>query len=100
MHPLANHLYIHATEASSTPELAEDAADRLGQIAPGAGHLVHMPSHTYIRIGRYADAEESNRRAIEIDRAYFARVGPQGSTSSTTPTTTTSARTRRCSRKA
>lgn len=77
-HPGANHIYIHATEASRTPEMAEAAADRLSRLAPGAGHLTHMPSHTYIRIGRYKDAEEVNRRAVLADRAYFDRVGPQG----------------------
>lgn len=71
-HPGANHFYIHAVEASLTPERAEAAADRLIDLVPGSGHLVHMPSHIYIRVGRYADAAESNVLAVEADRAYFA----------------------------
>jgi len=71
-HPGANHFYIHAVEASLTPERALVAADRLGGLVPGSGHLVHMPSHIYIRTGRYADAVESNERAIAADEAYFA----------------------------
>ncbi len=77
-HPGANHFYIHAVEASPHPERALAAAGRVGTLVPGAGHLVHMPSHVYIRVGRYADAAEANRRAIEADRAYRARAGPQG----------------------
>ncbi|MEM7198915.1 MAG: tetratricopeptide repeat protein [Planctomycetota bacterium] len=77
-HPLANHLYIHAMEASPWPELAEPSADRLRAMFPGAGHLVHMPAHIYINVGRYRDAEEANRLAIGADRAYFDKVGPQG----------------------
>lgn len=76
-HPFANHLHIHATEASQTPERAEASADRLLLLAPGQGHLVHMPSHTYMRVGRYADAAEANRRALIADNAYFALRGPQ-----------------------
>ncbi len=75
-HPGANHFYIHAIEASPWPEKGTEAADRLGQLVPGAGHLVHMPSHIYIRTGRYAAAAESNQRAIEADEAYFA-VAPK-----------------------
>jgi hypothetical protein len=59
-HPGALHLYIHAVEPSSQPELAEQAADRLGPLSPGAGHLVHMPSHIYLRVGRYHDASVAN----------------------------------------
>ena len=70
-HPGANHFYIHAVEASPTPERALAAADRLGALVPGSGHLVHMPSHIYIRVGRYPDAADTNARAIEVDRAYF-----------------------------
>lgn len=74
-HPGANHLYIHAVEASPHPERALPAADRLAGLMPGAGHLVHMPSHIYIRTGRYEDAAAANRAAIEVDNAYF-RVAP------------------------
>ena len=77
-HPLANHLYIHTVEGSSTPERALPAADRLGTLVPAAGHLVHMPAHIYIRVGMYAKAIDANVRAIDADRAYSARVGPQG----------------------
>lgn len=77
-HPFANHLYVHATEASTSPERGEAAADRLSRAAPGQGHLVHMPSHTYMRIGRYADAVLANQRALVADDAYFVRAGPQG----------------------
>jgi tetratricopeptide (TPR) repeat protein len=71
-HPGANHFYIHAVEASNDPDRAVDAAERLTSIVPGSGHLVHMPSHIYIRVGRYIDAAQSNRDAIAADRAYFA----------------------------
>lgn len=74
-HPGANHLYIHAIEASPWPERGIPAADRLRNLVPGSGHLVHMPSHIYIRTGRYADAVESNERAILADEAYF-RAAP------------------------
>jgi tetratricopeptide (TPR) repeat protein len=75
-HPGANHLYIHAVEASPEPGRAEAAADRLRGAVPGAGHLVHMPSHIYIRVGRYADAEQVNVDAAAADRAYFTRRSP------------------------
>jgi tetratricopeptide (TPR) repeat protein len=68
-HPGANHLYIHAVE-KERPELAVDAADRLLNFAPGAGHLVHMPSHIYIRVGRYHDAVVSNQRGVAADQQY------------------------------
>lgn len=77
-HPGANHFLIHAVEASAEPEVAVEAADRLTTIVPGAGHLVHMPSHIYIRVGRYADAARSNQDAIEVDRAYLAQAPPPG----------------------
>ncbi len=78
-HPGANHLYIHAIEPSKTPKRAEPAADRLAALMPGAGHLVHMPSHIYMRVGRYADSVAANARASAVDRAYFARArGEQG----------------------
>jgi len=77
-HPGANHFFIHAIEASADPDRAVEAADRLTEIVPGSGHLVHMPSHVYIRVGRYADAAESNINAIEVDRAYLAKAPAPG----------------------
>ena len=77
-HPLAIHLYIHAVEASSNPGRAEEAADRLANIVPGAGHLVHMPSHIYWRIGRYNDASEANIAAAKVDEDYIAQCNAQG----------------------
>ena len=77
-HPLALHLYIHALEASNDPERAEAAADRLLNLVPGAGHLVHMPSHIYYRIGRYNDAAAANIRAAAVDEAYIASCNAQG----------------------
>ena len=77
-HPLALHLYIHALEASSDPNRAEAAADRLLNLVPGAGHLVHMPSHIFFRIGRYNDAAQANLRAAEVDEAYIAACNAQG----------------------
>ena len=61
-HPGAIHLYIHATEASAESAARAPYADRLGALVPGAGHLVHMPAHTYIRVGRYHDAASPTRR--------------------------------------
>jgi tetratricopeptide (TPR) repeat protein len=75
-HPGALHLYIHAVEAGPEPERGAAAADRLGPLMPGAGHLVHMPSHIYYRVGRYADAVTANERAVAADRAYFAVSTP------------------------
>jgi tetratricopeptide (TPR) repeat protein len=75
-HPGANHFYIHAVEASRSPERALPAADRLGSLVPGSGHLVHMPSHIYIRTGQYARAADCNERAIAADEAYFALAPP------------------------
>jgi tetratricopeptide (TPR) repeat protein len=77
-HPGANHYYIHAVEASPDPGRALASAERLGGLAPAAGHLVHMPSHVYMRVGRYADAVEANRRAITADERYMARQKPDG----------------------
>lgn len=70
-HPGAKHFYIHAVEASQDPDRALNAAETLADLVPGAGHLVHMPSHIFIRVGRYADAAASNQAAIAADRAYF-----------------------------
>lgn len=74
-HPGAIHLYIHLTEASQRPERAEPYADRLADLMPGAGHLVHMASHTYYRIGRYEDSARINQRAVAVDEAYLAGGG-------------------------
>lgn len=76
-HPLAIHLYIHAVEYAR-PELAEAGAERLLTLAPGAGHLVHMPSHIFRRIGRYEDASKSNEDAIKADEDYIAQCRAQG----------------------
>ena len=77
-HPLALHLYIHALEASSNAAKAEPAADRLANLVPGSGHLVHMPSHIYFRVGRYQDSALANMRAAEVDEAYIAQCNAQG----------------------
>jgi tetratricopeptide (TPR) repeat protein len=77
-HPAAIHLYIHITEASTTPERAEPHAERLGGLMPGAGHLVHMPSHVYYRVGRYRDSANANQAAVRADEAYFAQVRAAG----------------------
>jgi tetratricopeptide (TPR) repeat protein len=78
-HPGANHLYIHAVEASPQPERAVPSADRLAAgLVPGAGHLVHMPGHIYQRVGRYEDAAEANRKAIGVDDKYVGKVPQQG----------------------
>ena len=77
-HPLALHLYIHALEASSNAARAEPAADRLANLVPGSGHLVHMPSHIYFRVGRYQDSALANIRAAEVDEAYIAQCNAQG----------------------
>lgn len=73
----ALHLYIHATE-EFYPQKAEPAADMLITLTPMAGHLVHMPSHTYVRLGRYADAYASNERAVKTDEDYIAQCNAQG----------------------
>jgi tetratricopeptide (TPR) repeat protein len=75
-HPGALHLYIHAVEASRQPGRAEAAADRLGRLMPGAGHIVHMPSHIYWRVGRYADAVSANAAAVQADLTYFKTGQP------------------------
>ncbi|MFL5298583.1 MAG: hypothetical protein ACJ798_19565 [Phenylobacterium sp.] len=77
-HPGALHLYIHAVEASTTPERAEHAADVLLKLMPEAGHIVHMPSHIYYRVGRYADAARVNEDAAKVDEAYIAACRAQG----------------------
>jgi tetratricopeptide (TPR) repeat protein len=75
-HPGANHLYIHAVEASPDPARAVAAADRLLDLVPGVSHLVHMPSHIYARVGRWEDVSGSNARAMTADAA-FRKVNPR-----------------------
>jgi len=70
-HPGANHFYIHTVEASPDPDRGTAAAERLTNLVPGSGHLVHMPSHIYVRTGRFAEAADANERAIAADEAYF-----------------------------
>jgi tetratricopeptide (TPR) repeat protein len=71
----ANHYYIHATEGTGTPEKALPSARRLAALAPNSGHLVHMPAHTYMRVGDYANSSASNELASQVDRLYFAAEG-------------------------
>lgn len=78
LHPGALHLYIHAVEASNTPERAEAAADQLEPLMPAAGHIVHMPSHIYYRVGRFADAVKVNALAAQKDEEYIAACQAQG----------------------
>jgi tetratricopeptide (TPR) repeat protein len=77
-HPGANHYYIHATEASKNPERATNSAKRLETLVPGAGHLVHMPAHVYMRTGNYAGASEANTKAAAIDEKYIAANKVEG----------------------
>jgi len=74
-HPFANHLYIHAVEASPHPEKAVVAANRLRNLQPGLAHNVHMPSHIDIRTGNWQKAIETNAKAIEDDHKYFKSLG-------------------------
>ena len=74
----AIHYYIHAVEASNNPDRALSAADRLAALAPGAGHIVHMPAHIYIRTGDYEAAVQTNQKAAEVDRAYIKQTSVQG----------------------
>lgn len=78
LHAGANHFYIHATEMSFTAEMASESARRLETLVPGSGHLVHMPSHTYIRTGRYHDGVVANQKAVEVDSLYFVACHAQG----------------------
>ena len=71
-HPGACHLYIHTVEASPAPERALACAERLPDLMPGAGHLVHMPAHVYMRLGRYHESVEQNAHAVSVDRKYLA----------------------------
>jgi tetratricopeptide (TPR) repeat protein len=77
-HPGAIHFYIHAVEASDRPERAEPYADRLAAQNPGTGHLAHMPSHIYYRVGRYGDSLATNRKAVAVDEAFLAKVKTEG----------------------
>ena len=78
-HPGAAHFYIHAVEASDRPQRAAPFADRLRAAMPAAGHLVHMPSHIYYRIGRYLDALSANKTAVAVDETYLAATdAPMG----------------------
>ena len=70
-HAGAIHMYIHAVEASPSPGRAEAYADKLGTLMPGAGHIVHMPAHIYLRTGRYRDASVANQTAAKVDESYF-----------------------------
>ncbi|GJL63924.1 MAG: hypothetical protein NPIRA04_25780 [Nitrospirales bacterium] len=76
--PLANHLYIHMMEASPHPEKALPSAERLATLVPGSGHLVHMPGHIYLRIGRYRDAALANQQAVKVDQQYLNHSHAEG----------------------
>jgi tetratricopeptide (TPR) repeat protein len=76
-HAAANHYWIHTVEAYR-PELGEEAADRLLPLMPGAGHLVHMPSHIYMRLGRYDDSWTVNAAAALADESYISQCNAQG----------------------
>lgn len=76
-HPGACHLYIHAVEAAE-PAKAVPCAERLAALMPGAGHIVHMPAHIYIRVGRFADAVEANQHAVHADEAFIRDQRPTG----------------------
>jgi tetratricopeptide (TPR) repeat protein len=77
-HMGAVHYYIHAVEASPSPERALAGANRLAAMAPAAGHLVHMPAHVYIRTGDYESAVKTNQAAAVADRTYIKASGAQG----------------------
>ena len=74
----ANHYYIHAVEASNKPERALPSAMRLGSLMPGAGHIVHMPSHIFLRVGDHETSATVNETASEVDRKYIERSGAKG----------------------
>ena len=76
-HPGANHYYIHSVEAIH-PDLGVPSADKLKEIEYSAGHLVHMPSHIYVRVGKYHEASTSNQKAIAVDEAYIEQCNAQG----------------------
>ncbi len=74
----ANHYYIHAVEASQNPERALPSARRLATLAPTQGHLVHMPSHIYVRTGMYHDSSNANAAAIKSDQSFLAKSHESG----------------------
>ena len=74
----AIHYYIHSVEASSSPERALAGANRLAELAPAAGHIVHMPAHIYIRTGDYEAALKTNQKAALADQAYLKASGAEG----------------------
>jgi hypothetical protein len=76
-HPGAIHLYIHAVEKAD-PKRAEKSADKLAALMPGAGHIVHMPTHIYNRVGRYHESVELNKQAAKADEGYFAATNDRG----------------------
>ena len=77
-HPGALHYWIHLWEPTATPERAEAEADRLLPLMPGAGHVVHMPAHIYMRVGRHTDVVKSNQMAVKADEDYIAQCRAQG----------------------
>jgi tetratricopeptide (TPR) repeat protein len=77
-HSGADHLYIHLVEAGPNPEKGVPSADRIGRLTPKAGHLVHMASHIYVRVGRYHDAVVANERAADADEGYMKIAKPVG----------------------
>ena len=77
-HPGALHYWVHLWEPTDTPERAEAEADRLLTLMPGAGHVVHMPAHIYMRVGRHADVVKSNQMAVLADEDYIAQCRAQG----------------------
>jgi tetratricopeptide (TPR) repeat protein len=77
-HPGALHYWIHLWEPTKAPERAEREADRLLPLMPGAGHIIHMPAHIYMRVGRYEDVVTSNLKAVAADEDYIAQCRAQG----------------------
>ena len=78
-HPGANHYYIHAVEASRNPERGLPSAMRLGALMPGAGHIVHMPSHIFLRVGDFEASADVNKTASVVDRRYIEKTGGEKS---------------------
>lgn len=77
-HTGAAHFLIHASEQSPTPAIAAPGADVLGKLAPGAPHLVHMPGHTYVHVGRFADAAAVNQDALKVQKSFDEQIRVQG----------------------
>jgi len=77
-HTGLNHYLIHTVDASPRVQLAVAAADRLGTLAPASPHLVHMPSHIHVRVGRFADATAENQRALALDDSLATELKAQG----------------------